>query len=446
MRTSVSEPRRRLPSVFRVKRAIPAGVVLGVAVGAEAALLAGGSHAFGWLGLALVLLASAAWAFASWDARIDARPHVVVGAIALAFVFAIAAPPRQSRDLWSYAAYGRMVTTHHVSPYQHGPNEFPHDPFSARVGTGWQGARSVYGPLFTGGSAAIMRVAGDSALRARLLFQSLAALAVAAALALLWRATRSARSLVFLGLHPALVLGVVNNGHNDAFVGLAVLGAALLAARRRWNGAGVVLGPGLLVKASTGLGLLGIAAWTYQRDRRGAARLVLVAALTTLLGYLPAGAAAVRAVAHAGNGNTRTSAWDVLSLFLPARTPLAIALVLTLAVSAVVVYGRAARPGRTAVATTAAYLVGGLYVLPSYTAWALPSAALERRTKLSVLVALQAAFLVAVYQFEPTAHPMLTGVAAVARTGIIQIGAWAALIAFVVLLRRAARRPSPVLT
>src|SRR5262249_51017401 len=154
----------------------------------------------------------------------------------------------------------------------------------------------------------------------------------------------------------------------------------------------------------------------------------------------PFGTAAVRAVAHAGNGNSRTSPWDVVSLLLPFRTPAAFACVLALVAVAAIVYGRAARPERTAVATTAAYLVGALYVLPSYAVWALPSAALEHRTKLSALVALQAAFLVAVYQFEPAAHPMLTGVAAVARTAVVQLGACAALVAFIALLVHARRR------
>jgi hypothetical protein len=430
-----------LRAVSERATAVPAGAVLGVAVGAEATVLLGGSHLLGWAGLALVLLATAAWAIASWDERLEARPGLAVGAIAVALLVAVAVPPRQSHDLWSYAEYGRIVSTHHSSPYTHTPADFPGDAFSSRVGTRWEHARSVYGPLFTGGSAALMRAAGDSALRARLAFQGLAALAAAAALALLWRATRSVRALAFLGLHPVLVLAVVNNGHNDAWVGLAVLGAALLAARRRWPAAGFVLGLGLLVKASTGLGLLGLAAWGWRHDRRGAVRLVLVAAVTTSVGYLPAGWAAARAVGRAGNdANTRASVWDVISLAFHTGPTLALVCTLFLAVVAAVIYAAASRPARTAVATTAAYLVAGAYVLPSYALWALPSAALERRARLSILVAAQAAFLVAVYQFEPPAHPMLAGFAAVTRTGLLQLGAWTALVAFGALLVRVRRR------
>ena len=121
------------------------------------------------------------------------------------------------------------------------------------------------------------------------------------------------------------------------------------------------------------------------------------------------------------------------------RTPLAVAAIAVRIALGATVFSRAAHPGVTAVGTTAAYLVAGLYVLPSYGVWALPSAALTCRTKLATVVALYAAFLVAVYQFEPVAHPMLTGVAAVARTGVIQLGAWIAIGAYITRLLRARR-------
>ena len=80
-------------------------------------------------------------------------------------------------------------------------------------------------------------------------------------------------------------------------------------------------------------------------------------------------------------------------------------------------------------------------MLPWYSAWALPTAAVERRSRLAWVVALQAAFLVAVYEFELPAHPIRTGVPAVLRSAVVQVGAWAALGAFVVILlgRRATR-------
>ena len=119
---------------------------------------------------------------------------------------------------------------------------------------------------------------------------------------------------------------------------------------------------------------------------------------------------------------------------------------LVLALAAIAAYRRRdrTRPAATALASTAAYLVAGAYVLPWYAAWALPVAALERRSRIAWLVAAQSVFLVAVYQFELPAHPTLTGVLAGLRLTVVQLGAWAALAAFLVILfgvRPTQRRP-----
>ena len=419
-------------------------VALLVVVGAESAIVVGGSHLVGASGLLLVLLASAAWAFLASDERVEQCRTLVIVAIGVAFAVALAVPPRNSHDLWSYVMYGRTVSVHHASPYLHAPADFRHDAFFGHVAAGWQHTKSVYGPLFTGVSSLLTRVAGSSELRARLAFQGLATIGVLAALVLIWRATRSVAALVFVGLHPAVVTAIVNGGHNDSLVGLAILAGALLAARRRWLGAGFALGLGILVKASAGLGLVGIAVWTFRRDRKGTVRLVLMAAATTFVGYLPAGWSAVRAVGDAGNGgNSRASVWDPISSLLHPSTALMVGIAVLVALFAARTWRDSSRVSTAALATTAAYLIGGVYVLPWYPAWALPTAALERGSRLAWLVGLQAAFLVAVYEYELPAHPTLTGVAAVMRTALLQVGAWTALVIFVALLireRRSRRR------
>jgi alpha-1,6-mannosyltransferase len=431
--------RHRVASTLSPKTFV--AVALLVVVGAEAAVVVGGSRLVGLPGLLLVLIASAGWALLASDERVEQCRTLVIVAIGVAFAVALAVPPRTSHDLWSYVMYGRTVSEYHVSPYVHAPADFRHDPLFGHVAAGWQHTKSVYGPLFTGVSSALTRSAGSSELRARLAFQGLATVGVVAALALIWRATRRVAALVFVGLHPAVVTAIVNGGHNDALVGLAILAGALLAARRRWLGAGFALGLGILVKASAGLGLLGIAVWTFRRDRKGAVRLVAVAAVTTLVGYLPAGWSAVHAVGDAGNGgNSRASVWDPISSLLHPSTALMVGAVVVLALFAAHTWRTTPRSSTSALATTAAYLIAGVYVLPWYSAWALPSAALERRSRLAWLVALQAAFLVAVYEYELPAHPTLTGFAAVMRTGLLQVGVWTALAAFFLLLVRERRR------
>ena len=449
-------PERQLGSLLRprnVRRAVPFAAALVVTVAAASAATVGGARLVGASGLLLVVLATAAWALVVTDARIEQRPGLVALAVGIAIAIGLAVPPRDSHDLWSYVMYGRMVAAHHVSPYTHTPSDFRLDPFFGRVGVGWRHATSVYGPLFTGMSAALVRAAGTSALRARLAFQGLAAISVVVALVLIWKSTHSARAVAFVGLHPAVIMAVANGGHNDALVGLAVLAGALLASQQRWYGAGFVVGLGILVKASGAFGLIGLAAWSVSRDRRGALRLVGTAGVTTAIGYAPFGTAAARAAAHAGNGNSRASMWDPVSSVLHPSTAAMTAVVLLLAIVAAWRWRATSRPDTAAVAANAAFLVGGVYVLPWYPAWALPAAALHPRSRLSALVAAHAAFVVAVYEFERPAHPILSGFWGGLRTTIVQACAWSALGAFVVLLvvqraraRNAPATPTPIPT
>ena len=59
-------------------------------------------------------------------------------------------------------------------------------------------------------------LAGDSATRTRLLYEATAALAVAGALVLVWRRTRSPAAIAWLGLNPVIGLELVNGGRNDS--------------------------------------------------------------------------------------------------------------------------------------------------------------------------------------------------------------------------------------
>ena len=167
--------------------------------------------------------------------------------------------------------------------------------------------------------------------------------------------------------------------------------------------------------------------------------MLLVAIATTVLGYVPVGAVAVRAASGAERGNTRASPWDLVRTLAHPNRAIVLPVVLLLVVVSVWRWRAASRPGTAATAAIAAYLVGGAYVLPWYPAWALPTAALERRSFLGVLVAAHAAFLVAVYEFEAPAHPTLTGASAVVRTTVIVTCAFGALAA---LMTRTLRSPA----
>ena len=136
--------------------------------------------------------------------------RAVVVAIGLVLASAVVIPPRGSNDVWSYAAYGRMVSVHNASPYNHVPADFRGDALYREVSPVWRHRGSVYGPVFVGFAAAGTFVAGDSPTATRLFFQMSMAAAVVVALALVWRRTRSTAALLWLGLHPLFGAALVN--------------------------------------------------------------------------------------------------------------------------------------------------------------------------------------------------------------------------------------------
>ncbi|HET7655239.1 MAG TPA: hypothetical protein VFK42_19560, partial [Acidimicrobiales bacterium] len=148
-------------------------------------------------------------------ARVLTPRGVLVPAAAL-LVVAVVAPPIGSRDVWSYAMYGRIAAVHHADPYRVAPSAFPHDPLLSRVSPVWRDTRSVYGPVFTWLSALGMRVVGNSALLARMFFQVLAAVAAGVAMWVLWGETHDAAAMALVGLNPLVLVAVVNGGHSDA--------------------------------------------------------------------------------------------------------------------------------------------------------------------------------------------------------------------------------------
>ena len=329
-------------------------------------------------------------------------------ALAVGFVIAIAVvtPSRSSNDLWSYTMYGRTVTVHHANPYLRVPADYPSDPFLTRVSPRWRHTGSVYGPLFVGVASAGTLVASDSALASRLYFQVLAALALAAILLIVWRRTRSPAAILWLGLNPVLGVIVVNGGHNDAFVGLALLVAALLVGRGRGRAAGVTIGVAMLIKLSAGLGLIGAVLWSWQHRRRRLALTVVVATgAVVALGYLPVLAGASAVLGGADKTVTKASLWNLLvdrilhhdagrNVLDPLAPNPTLSVVFYLSAAAVILLAvglgsRAARQRRPEPAVgiaVASYTFAGEYTFPWYAIWALPLFATRRLSGVAWIV------------------------------------------------------------
>ncbi|HEV2308904.1 MAG TPA: glycosyltransferase 87 family protein [Acidimicrobiia bacterium] len=412
--------------------------------------------------VAVVLVATAGCASLAVLERRSPRlgPKAVVAAIALVFAVALSLAPKTSNDLWSYTMYGRIVSVYGHSPYTHLPYEFRTDPFYKRISPIWQHRGSVYGPVFVGYATVGTFLAGNSVLADRLFFQLSAALAAAAALWVLWRRTRSVSALIWLGMCPLMGPIIVNGGHNDIAIGLAILLAAILAGEqdRGWL-AGILIGLASLIKFTSFLALIGLVIWAWRRGkRRLAATTVGGAALTVFLVYLPFLGGATKVLSGADKTLTYASPWNWLGAILIGHDagrnvphPLHITptlygifytsvvgvIVLTLVVGWYVSRGR--RLQASMGATTAAYTVGAEYSFPWYAFWALPVLADRDPTPLAWAVWAQAIVMLAALKL-PT-HPS-TSIVDTIMGGIIQYAApVVVLVFFIVAGTRWALRP-----
>ena len=374
--------------------------------------------------LLVVAAAGAAGAFALLEARRPRTgPRPVVGAIGVVLLVAVCVGPRSSNDLWSYTMYGRMVSVHGSSPYRHVPADYRSDPFDHLVSPIWQHRGSVYGPAFVGYAATLTFVAGDSRLVDRLVFQLGAAFAVAGALLLVWRRTRSPAALAWLGLHPVFGAIIVNSGQIDAFIGLAILAAALLAAERRGGAAGIAIAVASLVKVTSLVALPAIVFWAWRHgDRRVARRAVAATGAVVAVVYLPFVTGQSHVLKGADHSVTPGSPWNLPAQLLvgkdagrdlPGLIPsnatlstlfyLSLALVGVLALALAWRWARAERPEPAVGAAAAAYGVAAEYTLPWYAGWALPVVAARRPSPLGWVVWVQAVVLLAAWKL-PTHH------------------------------------------
>jgi hypothetical protein len=398
-------------------------LALGVATVTLVALIVAPRHNV--LSTLLVIISSAAaggFVFLE-QRRPTIGPKPVLVAIGFVMLMAVSIGPNSSNDLWSYTMYGRMVSVHGASPYDHVPADFRSDPFDKRVSPIWQHRGSVYGPVFVVYAATLTFVAGDSALIDHLLFQLGAALAVAAVLWIVWRRTRSPALLAWLGLHPVFGAIVVNSGQIDAFIGLAILAAALLIAQRRGVAAGLAIAVASLVKITSLLALVGIVFWAWRRhERRVATQAVVTTGVVVGAVYLPFLAGASHVLSGADHMVTPGSPWnlpaqllvgkdagrDLAARLLPDPT-LSVLFYLSLGLVAVLAVGlgwrwaRADRPEPAVGAATATYAIAAEYTLPWYGAWAMPVLAEQPISLLGWVVWIQGAVLLAAWKL-PTHH------------------------------------------
>ena len=337
----------------------------------------------------------------------------VLAGVGALLVFSAVLAPQSSSDVWMYATYGRMIEHRHVSPYTTTPAQILRadrqahrrpDEIIRRSAPRWRPVGAVYGPAFLGVSAIWMRVAGAHPTIARLGFQGAAAAAVMLCLAVLARRRVSPAILAVVGAHPIVSGWVVNGGHADAVIALALLLGAAAAEDDRWRASAIWAGLAAGVKATAGLGVLGLVIWTARRH--GWRRAAMTAALAggVAIGPIAAvgGRAALRPLLAARGYASRSSIWQFLGWFRhhpinPGSAPFVGAVALgslwALAVLARSRHRPELRDGPWTAATAmgaplTAFLLVAPYVLPWYTFSAIPLLARGRSAMANVVLVL----------------------------------------------------------
>jgi alpha-1,6-mannosyltransferase len=179
--------------------------------------------------------------------------------------------PIFSRDVYTYAAQGEMVS-HHISPYVYGPGVMgTGTAFTTLADPIWWQSASPYGPLFLRIDGSIVSVTGHSVLMSVVLLRLLALVGVVLAAIGVGLIARHFRrdpmlAVVLVALNPLVLLHLVGGAHNDALmVGLLAIGIALALYRHPILGV-VVCACAASVKAPAALGVVFIG-WSCLGER-----------------------------------------------------------------------------------------------------------------------------------------------------------------------------------
>jgi Glycosyltransferase family 87 len=210
----------------------------------------------------------------AWRGNVSVRTVIVLAVIYHLVVLTL--PLLFSRDVYSYAFYGRIAATYHANPYIRTPVEFAHDPLWPYVGPKWVDTPAVYGPLWTQISSFMAHLIHSPAGMVKA-YRWIAVAASLATIAVIYDTTkrvwpaRTAFAVVAFGLNPVTLFHSVASGHNDLLVALAIAGAFAFLVRGKEMPAIAVLSLGTLVKAVAIVPLLLVLVWCVARvarDRR----------------------------------------------------------------------------------------------------------------------------------------------------------------------------------
>jgi alpha-1,6-mannosyltransferase len=152
--------------------------------------------------------------------------------------------PLFSRDVFSYAAQGEMMS-HHINPYNYGPGITGSGPFVQGVDPLWLNTPAPYGPFFlmlAGGAASL---SSHNALVTALLLRLMSVAGVALIAYCIPKLARAygrdpGAAFILALLNPLTLLALIGGAHNDAMM-VGLLLAGLTAAKYRHPVVGIVL-------------------------------------------------------------------------------------------------------------------------------------------------------------------------------------------------------------
>jgi alpha-1,6-mannosyltransferase len=201
--------------------------------------------------------------------------HRGVPVAKLVIVFAIwtvpllVAPPLFSKDVYSYAAQGDMVS-HGINPYQYGPDVIGAGPFVAPVDQIWGNAPAPYGPLFLESAGIITKVTAHHELATVVGLRLLALLGVVLLAVFIPKLARlhgrdPSAAFALAVLNPLTLLHLIGGAHNEALmVGLLAAGLTLAKSGRPMFGV-VCCALAAAVKAPAALIIVYIG-WTWMGE------------------------------------------------------------------------------------------------------------------------------------------------------------------------------------
>jgi alpha-1,6-mannosyltransferase len=382
-----------------------------------------------FLGVIVVVVAAVAFVRLLREAIRGSVPaRYVLWLVIGAHVVLLFLPLLYSRDVYSYAMYGRIVSVYGENPYLRTPVDFAGDPLLDLVGEKWLDTPPVYGPAFVSFSALVARVA-DAPIDHVHVYRLLAIAVSLATIAVLVPTVRRIRpewepaALVAFGANPVVLFHSVSSGHNDLLVAFTILAGFALVLRGRELEAVAVLSLGTLVKFTAGLPLLLLLVWCIARRRPGER----LRALGSHAG-LAAGIAVFFAAPYWQSRDPTLgmfelsghTGWLAPSVFLTRlievasfntlgwllRVAFALTLLLCVAAVAREVWRRA--PSMSAAELAASWgwalvllMVLGPVLLPWYVAWSLPLVWLLPRAPRTVLLVTSVALGVSLWSTEP---------------------------------------------